>query len=141
MFRKSLSLFALALVGTMLSTGCLLEIDPYAYDYDTGDTESLKINWTIDGSSSASLCNYYGVDKWKVEVEGPSTRSIYVDCRYDNWASSHYIGGMVSGYYTVSVTALDENYAAITTYTSGLNLYRYGDAERLDFDFADVDFY
>lgn len=141
MFRKLSPVVLLALVGTLLTTGCFLEIDPSVYDYTDDSYSSLKVDWTIDGSSSTSLCSYYGIDKWFVEVQGPSTRSIYVDCRYDSWVSSHYSGALTSGYYTVSVTALDDNARPIATYTSGLNLYRYADGERLSFDFTDVDFY
>jgi hypothetical protein len=131
-----IALFASLLVGIgFLASGCYLEVqDEEIFLAD------LQVDWTIQGSDAASLCSAYGVDYWLVEVDGPESRTVELDCHVHFWSSENDLLALNEGSYTVRVTALDAFRLPVASQWTSTSLYDTGYLNRLSFNFLPSDF-
>jgi hypothetical protein len=80
---------------------CDIEVEPFPLRAD------LEVDWSIDGSTSPALCDAYDIDFWVIEVRGPESFDVDVDCRAHYWTSESDLHDLLVGTYTVRVRALD----------------------------------
>jgi hypothetical protein len=141
MKRRSKALLAMVAVFALgLSiTGCYVETtgpyhEPGVY---LGD---LEVKWRIDGSQAAGHCDAYGIDRWVVEVRGPESRSVVLDCRQNWWSSESDFLAMYEGRYSVTVTALDALGDTLAVQSGTVDLVDDGYVQDLTFQFYPFDF-
>lgn len=135
-----IALFASLLIGVgILASGCYWEV------HDEGPVGSvyladLEVDWTIQGSDAASLCSAYGVDYWLVELDGPESRSVELDCHVHFWSTENDLLALSEGSYTIRVTALDSYRLPVASQWTSTSLYDAGYLQRLSFNFLPSDF-
>jgi hypothetical protein len=142
MKRMSRTLFALtaALVLGLFVTGCYVETtDPHYHEPGVylGD---LEVSWRVEGSQAVSLCDAYGIDSWDVEVRGPESRDVSVDCRQNWWSSESDLLAMYEGRYTVTVRARDLLGRALAGQSTTVDVVDDGFVKSLTFQFYPFDF-
>lgn len=132
--RKSSS-WALILVAAMIcGSGCIVQDDV---------GEDLVVEWRLEGSTNASLCTTYGIDRWVVSVNGPvsDSRSFPCGSAWDSGAAFAAANALVVGGYTVTVTAEDATSALLATKSNPVSIGTdLGGVERLTFVFLASDF-
>jgi len=128
-----------ALLGLGALAGCVVvEEDPYGpapiYLAD------LQVDWRILGSQSADYCDAFGIQSWIVEVRGPESRDVVVDCRAHYWSSENDLLSMFEGHYDITVRAVDRYGYTVALQGSRLDLLADGYLRQLSFEFRSHDF-
>jgi hypothetical protein len=135
---RDLSLLAVITLGIAMTSGCVIAVDENGPFNNLVD---LEVSWTINGSDSASLCGVYGVNTWLLEVRGPESRNVVLDCRDNYWSSENDLLLLPEGSYDVRLTALDGGSAQSGSMQTSLYLWDDGRIERLHLDMTDVHFF
>lgn len=134
---RNLSIVVMMTLGiAVTASGCVIAIDD-----DLFRSADLEVTWTINGSDSASLCGVYGVDSWMLEVRGPESRNVVLDCRDNYWSSENDLLSLPEGSYDVRLTALDHGDRQIGKLATSLYLWDDGHVEHLSLDLIDSDFH
>lgn len=139
---SSVGMLSLMLVAGLALSGCYIELDEEVFDDGTTYSylANMRVDWSIHGSSSASLCSMYGIDTWRIEVRGPESRTVDLDCRADFWSSENDLLAIEEGTYTVRVRALDDWGYQLAVLSTSLYLHDDGYVENLAFEFDVSDF-
>ncbi|MBW2735061.1 MAG: hypothetical protein JRH20_21985 [Deltaproteobacteria bacterium] len=139
MLRKSKSslmmLSTLGFVGLLFS-GCVIE-EGSEVGFSRADVE---VRWTIEGVDSASLCSAYGIQTWIVELQGPESRTVVLDCVDNYWSSENDFLVLDEGFYTVRITALDPFDNELASVATTTDFYDLGYVDILSIDFLSRDF-
>lgn len=135
------TLLVALLAGLALAaSGCVLEVgpedDPYYGDY----VADLEVDWSISGSSAAALCDAYGIERWRVLVDGPEPRTVTLDCRADWWSTEGGLYSLSEGTYAVEVQAVSPGGHMLVSEQTSLELYDDGYIQSLHFKFYPSDF-
>ncbi len=139
---RKLVLFLALLMGMTLVSGCYLELDPYGpEDPYWEDRIDLKVDWSYQGSDSPSWCDALNVDRWVVELRGPESRNVVVNCHKDFWSSENDLLSMDPGHYTVRVKAMDHHDHMVAARTVAVDLSDPAFMENVDINFNAADFH
>jgi hypothetical protein len=131
-------LIPILLAGVLLASGCVIAVeDDVLVEPIVAD---LEVSWTIDRSSSAALCAAYDIQRWEVTVSGPEHRSLTLDCRHHWWSSESDLYELPTGYYDVTITAVDSLDYARSALSSSIDLRSSLYVEQLALDFTSYDF-
>ena len=66
----------------------------------------LVVSWSIEGSTSSSLCSTYNIGEFEIVADGPEYRARNFSC--PSWESGSRFFSLEEGHYTVSVRALEK---------------------------------
>lgn len=100
--------------------------------------DDVKIDWTVDGSSSSSACSSYGIERWEWRMDGPERANGYRLCN-ESWGSG-FINNVIEGYYTITVTALDSTGNVLASKTQTRDFLSEFGPHYVDFNFTLSDF-
>ena len=136
-FTKKLRTLAIltALVGAAaMSAGCMIEVDENGAPIGS-HLADLEVRWSINGADRAALCSMYGINEWLVELRGPETRDVVLDCRDNYWTTENDLLLLREGFYDVRVVALDSGGFELARRQTTVDLFDRGyvDVLRLDF--------
>jgi len=138
MRRAILSTLALGLFT--LGTGCLI-IDDSAHPAPSYELVDLRVEWNIAGLRSPDLCSDYSVDRWIVEVRGPESRDVVLDCRLYSWSTENDLTLLPAGSYSVRVRALDGYGLERAIQGASVDLLPNGALTQMMVDFYGADFH
>lgn len=134
--KKKLSTLAIlsALVAAAVaSSGCMIEVNEEGLP--VSGLADMEVRWTIDGVDSASLCSVHGVNSWLVELRGPESRDVVLDCRDNYWTTENDLLMLEEGFYDVRVVALDRNGYELARRSTTVDLFDRGYVEMVRLDF------
>lgn len=133
---RALSMMVVAALCGVATTGCVV--------VDGTTTADMEVGWTIDRVDAASLCDVYGIESWVVEVRGPESIDVPVDCRAEDWVTGNALYDILEGAYTVDVVALDAGGFELASIGTTVDLLFDGSLntvdKSIDVDFTDSDF-
>ena len=133
-----LALLASVVLGLGSAAGCYVDVDD---EYDAVSyLADLEVTWRIAGSQSAGYCDSYGIDHWIVEVRGPESRDVVVDCRANYWSSENDLIALVEGYYEITVVAADALGHALAIQSTHIDLFAEPFLQNVGFQFYAYDF-
>jgi hypothetical protein len=118
------------------SFGCDLDDDP-----DALFLADARVEWTIEGSTAPALCSAYGIEDWIIEVRGPDSFDVVVDCRADFWTSGTALFDLLEGFYTIRVRAVDAFDVTLAVIATDIELIDDGFVDELEFTFLPEDFF
>jgi hypothetical protein len=148
MRRAIFSTTTMMLTMTMLAAaGCVIEVDP---DHSTISASpappsypllaDLEVRWSVSGDQGAALCGYYGVGRWIVEVRGPESRDVVVDCWSARWTTGTDLHLLAEGRYTVTLRGLHDSGVQMAARSTSLSLYGDGLVTDVAFTLVPADF-
>jgi hypothetical protein len=127
---------ALSFSLLLFAAGCGVEVTS-----TTGEgLADLEVIWSIDGSDSTAYCTDLAIGGWLIKARGPDSVDVFVDC-FDEWTTFSELYGLLEGFYTITVSALDPADFVITSLSSSIDLFYAGDVDVLDFTFTETDFF
>jgi hypothetical protein len=139
--RSHVALAAIAFLGAGLSAACVLEVDPegplFSNDSRTAD---LYVTWMLEGADEPSLCDSYGIETWTVELRGPESRDVTVDCRLDTWSTEVDLYNLYEGNYTVTLRAFSAGGVQLAAGTGSLGVFDTGLVNNLVLRLYSTDF-
>ena len=135
-------LFGALITSMILVAGFYLDLEPYGPDdpyYE--DRIDLKVDWSYQGSDSPSWCEALNVDRWVVELRGPESRNVVVNCHKDFWSSENDLLSVETGHYTVRIKALDDAGHMVASRTMAVDLLDSAFLEKVTVNFNAQDFH
>jgi hypothetical protein len=135
---RTLAILSALVAAAAASSGCMIEVTDDGLP--VSGLADLEVRWTIDSVDSANLCSVYGVRSWLIELRGPESRDVVLDCKDNYWTTENDLLMLEEGFYDVRVVALDRNGYELARRSTSIDLFDRGYVEVVRLDFRNGQF-